>query len=630
MRQYGQFRHSFLSGDFVKFAAGQRGADAAVHAARGELIGRGRQRLDRGLHRVHVLRLLGAAGRLQAFIDPLAFLGIQQVAVDRQRGLHRFDQLARFHLLLAQHAGAGIVVCLRHAVGQHARDFVIAQAIRRLDRHRRFHARALLARGHAQQAVGVHLERHADARGARHHRRNAAQFETRQRTAIRHQVALALQHVDAHGRLAILERREFLRARHRNGAVARNHALDQPAHGFQAERQRRHIQQQPVLARRAVAGQQIGLQRGAQRHDLIRIQIGQRLGAEHLADRGAHHRHARGATHHHHAAHVGRLEGGVAQRQARAVQRALHQRLRQRLELRAGQRVIDHLAIGQRQRQMGVLRIRQRFAGRAGRHQQATPVGMRQFGGARGRHHVVDDERIEIIAAQRGIAAGRDHFEHALRQPQNGNIESAATQVIDGVHAFGGVIQAVGDRRGGRLVQQAQHVQAGQARRVAGRLALGVVEIGRDRDDGAHQVVAQHVLGALAQHRQDLRRHFHRAQVALRGTDAHHAGRIHEFVGRARGPRLFQRTAHETLDRHHRVQRVLGLLRQGFAARRDLAAREITHRRGQQHVALRIGQDFGNAAAHRGNQGIGGAQVDPHRQLALVRRGRFTGLGYLQ
>ena len=71
----------------------------------------------------------------------------------------------------------------------------------------------LLARGHRQQAVGVDLERHPDARRARDHRRNAAQLEARERAAIGDLLALALHDVDRHRGLAVLERRELLRAR---------------------------------------------------------------------------------------------------------------------------------------------------------------------------------------------------------------------------------------------------------------------------------------------------------------------------------------------------------------------------------------------------------------------------------
>jgi hypothetical protein len=66
---------------------------------------------------------------------------------------------------------------------------------------------------HRQQAVGIDLVGDADARRTGRHRRNAAQFEARQRAAIGHQFALALQHVHGQRGLAILEGGEFLRAR---------------------------------------------------------------------------------------------------------------------------------------------------------------------------------------------------------------------------------------------------------------------------------------------------------------------------------------------------------------------------------------------------------------------------------
>ena len=42
------------------------------------------------------------------------------------------------------------------------------------------------------QAVGIDLVGHADARRAGRHRRDAAQLKARQRTAVGHQLALAL------------------------------------------------------------------------------------------------------------------------------------------------------------------------------------------------------------------------------------------------------------------------------------------------------------------------------------------------------------------------------------------------------------------------------------------------------
>ncbi len=159
------------------------------------------------------------------------------------------------------------------------------------------------------------------------------------------------------------------------------------------------------------------------------------------------------------------------------------------------------------------------------------------------------------------------------RQPQDGDVEGAAAEVVDGVDAFGGVVQAVGDRRGGGFVEQAQHVQAGEPRRVLGGLALRVVEIGRHGDHRADQFAAERGLGARAQRAQDLRRDFDRAlHAGARCAAAPCRAHPDEVVGQVLGVGdVFQPAPHETLDRDDgvaRVARVLGLRR--VADRRSL------------------------------------------------------------
>jgi hypothetical protein len=107
--------------------------------------------------------------------------------------------------------------------------------------------------------------------------------KARQRAAVAHQFALALQHVHRQRGLAVLEGGELLRARARNRRIARDDLLDQAAHRLDAQRQRDHVQQQPVVARGAVAGQQIGLDRGAERDHLVGVDVGVRDGLEEFA-----------------------------------------------------------------------------------------------------------------------------------------------------------------------------------------------------------------------------------------------------------------------------------------------------------------------------------------------------------
>ena len=75
------------------------------------------------------------------------------------------------------------------------------------------------------------------------------------------------------GGLAVLVGSEVLRHGGGNGLVARHDALDQAAHGFDAEGQRNDIEQQQIGAR-VIARQLVGRNGGAQRHHFIGVEVG--------------------------------------------------------------------------------------------------------------------------------------------------------------------------------------------------------------------------------------------------------------------------------------------------------------------------------------------------------------------
>ena len=60
------------------------------------------------------------------------------------------------------------------------------------------------------------------------------------------------------------------------------------------------------------------------------------------------------------------------------------------------------------------------------------------------RREPVDDALIEVIAAQVGIPVGGFDFENAVAQFQNGNVERAAAQIVDGDDLICLLVQAVG------------------------------------------------------------------------------------------------------------------------------------------------------------------------------------------
>ena len=233
---------------------------------------------------------------------------------------------------------------------------------------------------------------------------------------------------------------------------------------------------------------------------------------------------------------------------------------------------------------------------------------------------------VVIVTTQSRVAAGGQDFKHALCEAQDRNIESAATQIKHGINAFARIVETVSNGRCGGFVDQAQHIQAGQLGCVFGGLALGVVKVGGHGDDRAVEVIVEGVFGSVTQGGQDLGTDFDRRFGALHRLDTEHAllaggELVRQFA--AVGD-VAQATAHEAFDRGDGVDRVRcgGL----HGVKTDLAALpwHETHDRRQDHASIVIGQAFGHAAAHRSHQRMRGAQVNAHRDAALVRVGRLA------
>ncbi len=179
-------------------------------------------------------------------------------------------------------------------------------------------------------------------------------------------------------------------------------------------------------------------------------------------------------------------------------------------------------------------------------------------------HERVDDRLVEVVAAEVVVTRGRLDLEDAVADLQDGDVEGAAAEVEHEDRLVGGLVEPVGQRGGRRLVDDALDVEAGDLAGVLGRLALGVVEVRRDRDHGAVDGVAEIGLGVgleLAErHRGDLRR----GELLAGGLDAGVAvGTGDDLVGddRLLLAHLGLLAAHEALDREDRV----GGVRDGLA-----------------------------------------------------------------
>ena len=157
------------------------------------------------------------------------------------------------------------------------------------------------------------------------HRRDALEREAREAPVVGHHLALALHDVDLEAGLPVFLRRVRRARAARDGRVARQDLVDHAAADLDAERQRDDVEQEHLVAS-PLPGQQVGLHRGAERDDLVGIDVGERLLLEELRDVPAHRGDARRAADEDDAVELLRLEPGVLQRAAARDAGALEQR----------------------------------------------------------------------------------------------------------------------------------------------------------------------------------------------------------------------------------------------------------------------------------------------------------------
>jgi hypothetical protein len=234
---------------------------------------------------------------------------------------------------------------------------------------------------------------------------------------------------------------------------------------------------------------------------------------------------------------------------------------------------------------------------------------------------VVDDALVEVLAAEEGVAVGRQHFELLLAvhvgDLDDRDVEGAAAEVVHGDLAVALVllVEAEGQRRGGGFVDDALDVEARDAAGVLGGLALGVVEVGRHRDHGFGHGFAEVVFGGLLHLAQDvgadllrghlLAAHFHPcvAVVGLGDGVGHQVDVLLHFL-------FLELAADQALDR---VQRVLGVgdgLALGRGTDQHFTVFLVRDDRRRGARAFRVLDHARGVAFHDRHARVGGAEVD--------------------
>ena len=537
------------------------------------------------------------------------------------------DQAVRLVARLDQLTEALVLLGVRLGVAHHALDLILGESTRGLDDDLLLLAGGLVPGRDIEDAVGVDVERHLDLRHAARGRRDVRQIELTEGLVVRGPVALALQHVNGHGGLVVVGGREGVRRLGRDGGVLLDELGHDATERLDAERQRGDIEQQHVLH---LARQHARLDAGADRDRLVGVDVLARLLAEEVLHVLLHQRHARLAAHQDHLGHIRRGKAGVLHGGAARTHGLLHQVLHQGLELGARQLDVEML----RSRGIGG-DVRQVDVGLLGRGQLDLRLlgGLLQaLHGERVLAHIdaglllellgqeIDDAQVEVLAAEEGIPVGRQHFELPLavdfRDLDDGDVEGAAAQVVHGDLAIAPLlVEPVGERRSGRLVDDALDRQARDAAGVLGRLALRIVEVGRHGDDRFAHRLTEIVLGGLLhlhEHaRGDLRR---RHLLALHLDPGVAVVRTGDLVGDhgdvPPDHLVLELAADEALDGEQGVVGIGHCLALGRLAHQHLAVLGKGDDGGGGAIALAVLDHPGLAPLHDGHARVGRAEVD--------------------
>ena len=348
-------------------------------------------------------------------------------------------------------------------------------------------------------AVGVDVEGDFDLRDAAGRGCDARQHESAQRLVVAAELTLALQNVDLDARLIVGSRREHLALLDGDGRISVDEPREHAAQRLDAEGKGHDVEKEHILD---LARQHAALDGSADGDALVGVDALEGLLARDLLDLFDDGGHTGGTADQDDLIEIVVGKPRILHRKAHGFCGLVDEVGNERFELLAGDVHLEVRGARVRHGDEG-----QRDGGRS----HAGKFDLRLLGSfleSLHRHlifgkidavallelvdHVVHEALIEVVAAQTVVAVGRKHFEDAVGNFEDGDIEGTAAEVVDhDLAVFLLLIEAVGKRRRRGLVDDTKHVEARDLARVLGRLTLGVGEVCGAGDDGVRHLRAE-------------------------------------------------------------------------------------------------------------------------------------------
>ncbi len=211
---------------------------------------------------------------------------------------------------------------------------------------------------------------------------------------------------------------------------------------------------------------------------------------------------------------------------------------------------------------------------------------------------VVHNALVPVVSTEAVVTGGRANLNGRevviLAHFEQGHVERSATEVEDQDElVFLALVEAVGQSGCGGLVDDTKNVESGDLAGVLGRLALGVVEVRGNGDDGVGHGLSEVLLGVALELGEDTRGDLLR-RVLL-------AVNVSGPVG-----------THVTLDRRNGAVDVGDVLALGGLTNQHLAILREGNNGGRRTKTLGVRDDGGFSTFENGDNRVGGSQVNSY------------------
>mmetsp|Transcript_25199 Transcript_25199/g.64904 ORF Transcript_25199/g.64904 Transcript_25199/m.64904 type:complete len:582 (+) Transcript_25199:201-1946(+) len=395
-----------------------------------------------------------------------------------------------------------VLLCILH----HLLDLILGQTALVIgDGNLAGFASGLVLGRHIQDTVGINVECNIDLGHATGRGRDASELELAQQVVVPRARALALVHLDEHAGLVVGVGGEDLLLLGGDGSVAGDKHSHHTTSSLQTQGQRRDVQQQQVLdLLRGLTRQDGSLHSSTVCDGLVGVDaLAQLLAVEEVLQKLLHLGDTGGAAHQHHIVNGALVHLGILDHLLDGLNALAEQVGVQLLKAGTGEGLAEVNAVHERfdlhadlvlvgQRTLGALGLAaQLLLGTLVTADILLVLFLDQL------DEVLHHALVKVLTTQVCVTIGGHDLKHAVVNGQNRHIEGAAAQVKhQDVLLCALLIEAVGNRGGSGLIDNALHAKASDDAGILCGLALRIVEVRRDSDHSMLDSLAQETLSS--------------------------------------------------------------------------------------------------------------------------------------